>query len=150
MKNETHDFNDEIIFGSFYVNDDISIIDERLGFFNDKKGRKVDISIKEAFGNSPHIHLRTQSKDICRIKLRENEYQRDAYEKNEFYRLSKDEEHAFNRYMHAISKDSNNNNWYRILFEWNRRWRYANPGKISGIVDLSKGCPDYINIKEPK
>ena len=52
--------------------------------------------------------------------------------------------------MHAKADDYDFDNWTKISRHWNEHWRSANPGKSSGIVDTSKGCPDYINIKEPK
>lgn len=125
-------------------------LNERIGSFNDKKGNRIDIFIKEAFGNTPHIHLRDHEGQVCRIKLRESEYQRDAYEKAHPHSLKKNELYMFNEYMHEKSKDKDCSNWYRISSAWNDRWRDANPGKTSGIIDLNKGCPDYINIKEPK
>ena len=52
--------------------------------------------------------------------------------------------------MHSQVDKKPYNNWYRISKIWNENWLSANPGKNSGIVDLSKDCPDYINLKEPK
>lgn len=134
----------------FYVDTYIDAgLNERVGFFNDKRGNRIDIYIKESNGNEPHIHLRDHCGNVCRIKLRKNEYQRDAYEKNKRIRLSDDDEEAFNKYMHAIVKDGHTN-WYLLSNAWNTKWKDSNPGKSSGIVDTSKGCPDYTDIKEPK
>lgn len=147
---DSNDNDDEKLVGFFYSDDSYEILGERICYFSDKKGNKIGVYIKESCGNSPHIHLRDNKELICRIKLRTNEYQRDAYEKKNPRRLTKSEERAFNQYMHAIADDANYNNWYKISIEWNDRWRDANPGKTSGVVDLSKGCPDYSHIREPE
>ena len=41
--------------GAFYVQD--SELLERNGYFKTDKGSRIDIYIKEACGNDPHIHL---------------------------------------------------------------------------------------------
>ena len=161
MNDEHDDFNldDAIYVGSFYVDgcdnyDEYydECLHERVGFFKDKKGNRIDIYLKEFSGNEPHIHLRNHLNNVCRIKLRKNEYQRDANEKdgNPKYRLSRSEEEMFSIYMHSKADDYDFDNWTKISRHWNEHWRSANPGKSSGVVDTSKGCPDYINIKEPK
>lgn len=146
---ETNFYNltDEDLVGYFYVDYELN---ERVGFFKDKKGNRIDIFIKEAFGNSPHIHLRDHVGNVCRIKLRTNEYQRDAYEHQHKHKLTTYEKCEFDKYMHSQVDKKPYNNWYRISKIWNENWLSANPGKNSGIVDLSKDCPDYINLKEPK
>ena len=50
--------------GAFYVQD--SELLERDGYFKTDKGSRIDIYIKEACGNDPHIHLQDNQGNICR------------------------------------------------------------------------------------
>lgn len=135
--------------GAFYVQD--SELLERNGYFKTDKGSRIDIYIKEACGDEPHIHLRDNQGNICRIKLRKSEYQRDNYEKGKNrHKLTKDELIAFNKYMHEKVPNMQIINWEYLSAAWNTSWTFANEGKTSGLVDISIGCPDYLNIKEPK
>lgn len=142
--------------GSFYI-DDFDLLQERKEFFKTNKGTRIDIYIKEFSGNEPHIHLRDQQGNICRIRLRENSYQRDAYEKKNGHKLDKKEEDAFSKFMHSIvpgSEKTNNGKgitqWERLSLDWNTNWAGNNPGKVSGLVDINNGSPSYKNINEPK
>ena len=113
--------------------------------------------MKEYCGNEPHIHLRDIEGNICRIKLRKNEYQRDSYEKNgKGHCLDRDEIDAFNNYMKAIIPGTEGLNdrkglthWEELCVQWNSVWSTNNKG-IAGLVDISKGMPDYSTIVEPK
>ena len=151
--NEEDDFS-----GSFYVEDYLTqSIQERKGTFLVNKKQRVDIYIKECCGNEPHIHLRDSKGNICRIKLRKNEYQRDSYEKNgKGHCLDKDEIEAFNNYMKSTVPGSITNNnkngitqWERLSLDWNTAWSGNNNGN-AGLVDISAGIPNYSVIVEPK
>lgn len=133
--------------GSFYVDD---FLNERAGSYQSKKGR-IDIYIKEVSGNEPHIHLRDERGNICRIRLRSNEYQRDTYEKGNYKKniLDKDEEKAFSDYIHSVIPGTKNTTvWEHLAQSWNINWSLNNKG-TGGLVDISKGCPSYNKITEP-
>lgn len=136
--------------GAFFVESKNLSLEERNGSFH-SNGKRIDIYIKEVSGNEPHIHLRDESGNICRIKLRKNEYQRDNYEKNgKSYSLGKDEEKAFREYIHGIVPGTTTMiEWERLAVTWNTNWAMNNKG-TGGLVDISKGCPSYLNIQEPK
>ena len=147
-----YEINEEEEFKCFFIVPDILM--ERNGTFKTKKGKRIDIYIKELAGNEPHIHLRDEQGNICRIRLRSNEYQRDSYEKNNpklAHILDKNEEKAFADYMHSIipGGDKNDTVWKNLAMSWNLNWSSNNKG-TGGLVDISKGCPSYININEPK
>lgn len=134
--------------GSFYVDE---ILTERDGTFLTKKGgNRIDIYIKEACGNEPHIHLRDHLDNIYRIRLRENKYQCDKYDKKNGHKLDKNEEKAFSEYMHRdVAGMTGFTNWHRLSANWNEVWSMNNSG-TSGLVDVKKGCPAYLNIEDMK
>ena len=129
----------------------MKFLPKRMERFKQKKGgNRIDIYIKEACGNEPHIHLRDHLGNICRIRLRENKYQRDKYDKKNGHKLDKNEEKAFSEYMHRdVARMTGFTNWHRLSANWNAIWSMNNSG-TSGLVDVKKGCPTYLNIEEPK
>lgn len=147
--------------GGFFIDeylDDNLILNERNASFKTDRGKRIDIYIKESCGNEPHIHLRDQTGNICRVRLREAKYQRDAYERNPLKRwsLDKKELKAFNNFMHSIIPGTEQfkgvggiSQWEELCIEWNRTWAGNNPKKSGGLVEISKGCPDYLAITEP-
>lgn len=149
--NETEYFGineEEDYVGSFFVNETLN---ERDGSFNTKKGGSR-IDIKEVSGNEPHIHLRDEAGNICRVRLRTNEYQRDSYEKNDStkaHKLDKDEEKAFREYMHSNVPNLKLTQWERLCADWNTTWAMNNSG-TGGLIGQNVVCPSYNKIQEPK
>lgn len=141
---------------SFFIDeylDSNSILNERNGSFKTDRGKRIDVYIKEYCGNEPHVHLRDQTGNICRVRLREAKYQRDTYEKNPLnkYSLDKRELKAFNDFMYSIVPGTKKapSQWEVLCLEWNRTWISNNPGKSGGLIDIDRGCPDYSKIIEP-
>lgn len=142
---------EEDFVGFFIVSE--SLEENDGSFYTKKGGARIDIYIKENVGNEPHIHLRDEQGNICRVRLRTNEYQRDGYEKDNpklAHILEKKEEKAFRDYMHSQVPGTSMTQWERLCASWNAAWAGNNKGK-GGLVNLSTtSCPTYNKIAEPK